>query len=43
MIASWQVSEAVKYLAGLDGVLPSGKMLIIDMYSGESYQLELTA
>ena len=42
MIASWQVIEAVKYLARLDGVLPSGKMLIIDMYSGESYQLELS-
>lgn len=41
MLASWQVSEAVKILAGLDGVMASGKMLIIDMQSGDSYMVEV--
>ncbi len=41
MLASWQAGEAVKLLAGLDGVLEENKLLIIDMLSGESYQVEL--
>lgn len=41
MLAAWQASEAVKYLAGLDGLLPPGKLLIIDMQAGESYQVEV--
>jgi len=41
MLAAWQVSEAVKLLAGLDGVLPADKLLIIDMQAGESYQVEV--
>jgi molybdopterin-synthase adenylyltransferase len=43
MLASWQVSEAVKILAGLDGVLASDKLLIIDMQAGESYQVEVSS
>lgn len=42
MLASWQVNEAVKYLAGLEGVLASDKLLIIDMQAGESYQVEVS-
>ncbi|MDW7728425.1 MAG: HesA/MoeB/ThiF family protein [Bacillota bacterium] len=42
MLASWQASEAVKYLAGLEGVLASNKLLIIDMQAGESYQVEVS-
>jgi molybdopterin-synthase adenylyltransferase len=41
MLASWQASEAVKILAELDGVLEPGKLLIIDMQSGESYQVDV--
>ncbi len=41
MLAAWQVSEAVKILAGLDGVLPPDKLLIIDMQAGESYRIGL--
>lgn len=41
MLASFQCSEAVKYLAGLEGVLPTGKLLIIDMQSGSSYQVDV--
>lgn len=41
MLAAWQVSEAVKIITGLDSVLPPDKMLIIDMQSGESYQVGL--
>jgi molybdopterin-synthase adenylyltransferase len=41
MLAAWQASEAVKFLAGLDGVLPPDKLLIIDMQAGESYQVEV--
>lgn len=41
MLASFQGSEAVKYLAGLDGVLPADRLLIIDMQSGSSYQVEV--
>ena len=41
MLAAWQVSEAVKILAGLDGVLSPDRLLIIDMQAGESYQVEL--
>ncbi len=41
MLASWQAGETVKILAGLDGVLPDGKMLMIDMQSGESYAVDL--
>jgi molybdopterin-synthase adenylyltransferase len=41
MLAAWQVSEAVKYLAGLDGVLPDNNLLIIDMQSAESYKVEV--
>ncbi|MEW5784719.1 MAG: HesA/MoeB/ThiF family protein [Bacillota bacterium] len=33
MLAAWQVGEAVKILAGLDGAL-TDKLLIIDMFSG---------
>ena len=43
MLASWQAGEAVKILAGLEGVLPEGVLLIIDMQSGESYRVELSA
>lgn len=43
MLASWQVSEAVKILAGLGGVLASDKLLIIDMQAGESYQVEVSS
>lgn len=42
MLASWQASEAVKILAGLEGVLAANKLLIIDMQSAESYQVEVT-
>ena len=41
MLASWQSAEAIKLLAGLDGALPEGKLLVIDMQSGESYSLDL--
>ncbi len=41
MLASWQANEAVKVLAGLEGVIASNKLLIIDMQSGESYQVEV--
>lgn len=41
MLASWQSSEAVKVLAGVEGVLPSNMMLIIDMQSGDSYRVEV--
>jgi molybdopterin/thiamine biosynthesis adenylyltransferase len=41
MLASWQASEAVKFLADLDGVLAPDKLLIIDMQAGESYQVEV--
>lgn len=41
MLAAWQVSEVVKVLAGMDGVLPHDKMLIIDMQSAESYRVQL--
>ncbi len=41
MLASWQVGEALKILAGLEGVLPEATLLIIDMQSGESYRVEL--
>ncbi|HSW35842.1 MAG TPA: ThiF family adenylyltransferase [Candidatus Limnocylindrales bacterium] len=41
MLASWQVNEAVKILAGLEGVLPPDRLLIIDMQSGESYSVQL--
>lgn len=41
MLASFQVVEAVKYLAGLNGILPVNEMLIIDMQAGETYQVEL--
>jgi len=43
MLASWQASEAVKILAGLEGVLAANKLLIVDMQSAESYQVEVTA
>ncbi len=43
MLASWQASEAIKILAGLEGVLADNKLLIIDMQSAESYQVEVTA
>ncbi len=43
MLASWQVNETVKILAGLEGVLPENKMLIIDMQSGESFLVEVKA
>ncbi len=42
MVASWQVSEAVKILAGLEGVLAANIMLVIDMQSGETYQIEVS-
>jgi molybdopterin-synthase adenylyltransferase len=41
MLASWQAGEAVKILAGQDGVLPPDRLLIIDMQSGESYRVEI--
>lgn len=43
MLASWQASETVKILSGLEGVLASDKLLIIDMQSGESYQVEVSS
>jgi len=43
MLASWQACEAVKILAGLEGVLAGNKLLIIDMQSAESYQVEVTS
>jgi molybdopterin-synthase adenylyltransferase len=42
MLAAWQVSEAVKYLAGVEGVLPDNNLLIIDMQTAESYKVEIT-
>lgn len=42
MLASWQVSEAVKILTGLDGILEADLLLIIDMQAGESYRVELS-
>ncbi len=42
MLASWQVSEAVKILAERDGILADNKLLIIDMQSAESYQVEVS-
>jgi len=42
MLASFQSVEAIKYLAGLEDVLPGNKMLIIDMQSGGSYQVVLS-
>ncbi len=41
MLAAWQVSEAVKYLVGLDGVLPENILLIIDMQTAEAYKIEV--
>ncbi len=41
MLGSYQAAEAVKWLAGLEGVLPSGKMMIIDMQSGSSYLVDI--
>lgn len=35
MLAAWQVNEAVKIIAGLEGVL-RGRLLVIDMISGET-------
>lgn len=43
MLASWQANESIKILAELEGVLPKDKMLMIDMQSGESYRIEVTA
>ncbi len=43
MLASWETSEAVKIIAGLEGVLAENKLLIIDMQSAESYQVEVKA
>ncbi len=43
MLASFQACEAVKYLSGLDGVLPGNGMLIIDMQSCNTYQVEIDA
>lgn len=43
MLASWQASEAVKILGGLEGVLAANILLIVDMQSAESYQVEVTA
>lgn len=42
MLASWQVNEAVKLLAGLEGSFPPNKMLIIDMQSAESYRVDMS-
>lgn len=41
MLASFQAAEAVKLLAGLNGVLPGDKLLIVDMQSGSTYQVGL--
>ena len=41
LVASWQATEAVKYLAGLGTVLAADKLLMIDMLTGHSYQLAL--
>lgn len=43
MLASFQCTEAVKILAGLEGVLPADRLLIIDMQSGSSYQIDVGA
>lgn len=42
MLGSYQAAEAIKYLAGLEGVLPAEKMLIIDMQSCNSYLVDVT-
>ncbi|OPL10948.1 MAG: hypothetical protein AVO34_09340 [Firmicutes bacterium ML8_F2] len=41
MLASVQAAEAVKYLAGLDGVLPPNCLLIVDLQAGEIYRIEV--
>ncbi len=41
MLAAYQAGEAVKLLAGLEGVLPADRMMIIDMQSGSSYLVEV--
>lgn len=43
MLAAWQANEAIKILAGLDGVLPADRLLIIDMQAGETYKIELAS
>ncbi len=42
MLASFQACEAIKYIAGLDHVLAGDKLLIIDMQSGSSYQMDFS-
>lgn len=42
MLASWQVNEAVKVLAELEGVLAENIMLIIDMQSGHMHRIEIS-
>ena len=41
MLASWQASEAVKILAGLEDILPDNIMLMIDMQSGHLHRVEI--
>ncbi|HED24676.1 MAG TPA: HesA/MoeB/ThiF family protein [Firmicutes bacterium] len=41
MLASFQAAEAVKYLAGLESLLPPNILLIIDLQSGETYRIEI--
>ncbi len=41
LVASWQVNEAVKVLAGMEEVL-RGKLLIIDLLSSETRLIELS-
>lgn len=43
MVAAWQAGEAVKALAGLEGVLPANRLLIIDMQRAEAHSVELNA
>lgn len=41
MLASFQAAEAVKLLAGLEGLLPEDQLLIIDMQSNSSYRVDI--
>ena len=42
LVASWQVAEAVKLLAGMGGTLED-TLLLIDLFSGETTRVPLTA
>ncbi|MDW7740029.1 MAG: HesA/MoeB/ThiF family protein [Bacillota bacterium] len=42
MLAAWQTGEALKILAGLDGILPENRLLIMDMQAGNFYQVDIS-